>query len=229
MPHIARRLFFAAGSISIIVGLGVGLYSVLSLRPRVLAFTEEFRRQLREADQAAAEFGKAGGLLELSMEAADSGARIAQRLTIMLDRLQDVVAQSAKVSRASGDAASATNRGLAGLALPDEPVERASATLRGAGRRAESLSEAMGKLRDSSARMAGQASAVHAQLANMQAGLAKGTVFLGPSRERLQAMDGVTGRLDAPTQVMLMGLVMSGIYMVCGMISLGLGMSLRAN
>ncbi len=147
--------------------------------------------------------------LDQAVSLVDKDGRLASLIPETLTRLEGVLLKGSAASSATGQTAKESKEGLRGLVTPKKQLSRTNAALQGTAREMRLLAASIDKM------------------AVISRELAQAGEPLATARRRLQGLDQAVGYAALPTQAMMLGLGVSGLLFLSGLVSLILGLALE--
>jgi hypothetical protein len=205
-----RNLLYFVGLLGILVGIGISAYSVFSMRPRLATFTDQLEQSVAAADRLTLDLGSLKSPENSFANALGSGRDTLRILPETLIALKGTILEASNALSAAGTAAQKTQAGAAGLVLPKKSVQASNIHLQGTAEQLRQLSDIVGELSRSTSTLVRSLDALPTSL-NLNFNQAvQGT------HSRLQGIQQSLHNASIPTQAMLLGLGLGGLYIFLG-------------
>jgi uncharacterized protein YoxC len=200
-----RNFLFFVGILGILVGIGISAYSALSMRPRLATFTDQIEQSLTAADRLTLSAGSIntqngpGNSLR-------SGQAALRLLPETLIALKGTLTEASNALSATGTTAQKTQEGAAGLVLPKKSVQASNFHIQGTSEQLRQLSDIVGELSTSTSKLVRSLDTLPQSIHQAVQG----------THTQLQNIQQSLHTASIPTQAMLLGLGLGGLYIFLG-------------
>lgn len=193
-----RNILLFVGLLGILVGVGIGAYSAFGMRPKLATLTDQIDNSLAAADRLTLKTGTANAL--------GSSRETLNVLPETLIALKGTLLEASNALSATGVTAEKTQEGAAGLVLPKKSIQASNRHLQGTSDQLRQLSGIVGDLSTSTTRLVRSLDALSPSLSQAVQG----------THTQIQNIQQSLHTADVPTQAMLLGLGLGGLYVFLG-------------
>lgn len=218
-----RIFLFLLGFVAILMGIGVALYSVLELRPRVAVMSDQLHATLSTLDRASQALNGGSRLLNGPMATFEAGQALIRQLPETLVTLKGSLLEASNALVATGKTAKQTTHGVTGLVAPKPQLGATNVYLQDTAEQLRLLAVMVDHLAKSSRGVVAGTQSMLQEFARVRAGLGPAAALVGDARGRLRAIDQALTRLDLPGLTMFVGIGCAGLCEVLGVLCITLG------
>jgi uncharacterized protein YoxC len=193
-----RNFLFLIGILGIFVGLGISAYAAFLVRPRLAAINDQIHHSLAAVDRLTLKVG-ASNVLGPSRDTLNV-------LPATLIALKGTLIEASNSLSATGTTAQKTQEGAAGLVLPKKSIQASNIHLQGTAEQLRQLSKVVDDLSRSTASLVRSVDSLSPSVTQMVQG----------TRTQIQNIQQSLQTAAIPTQAMLLGFGLGGLYIFLG-------------